>query len=60
MQARREGGEVKRLGLMPYGPSFLDLFRRAADKILRGTKLGDAGNCALRAAFSVETGRAGS
>ena len=45
---------------MPYGPSFLDLFRRAADKILRGTKLGDAGNCALRAAFSVETGRAGS
>jgi putative ABC transport system substrate-binding protein len=38
----RESVEVG--GLMPYGPNFANLFRRAADhvdKILRGTKPGE-------------------
>jgi putative tryptophan/tyrosine transport system substrate-binding protein len=38
------GDYVEAGGLMSYGPSFVDLFRRAAnmvDKILRGTKPGD-------------------
>src|SRR5436190_1906545 len=42
MHASREYTEVA--GLMSYGPSFPELFRRAAgyvDKILRGTKPGD-------------------